>query len=99
LGAALSLAGERDTFGQVSLVMLSFGLGIAAPLIVIGLISRKVLLHWRRRLEIADHAAKMIFGGLILTVGLATLTGADRTVEAFLIGLTPEWLTRLSTQF
>jgi cytochrome c biogenesis protein CcdA len=99
LGAALSLAGERDTFGQVSLVMLSFGLGIAAPLTVVGLISRNVLLRWRRRVEIADHAAKMIFGGLILTVGLATLTGADRTVEAFLIGLTPEWLTRLSTQF
>jgi cytochrome c-type biogenesis protein len=64
LGAALSLAGERDSFGKVSLVMLSFGLGIAAPLIVVGLISRKVLLHWRRRLEIPDHAAKMILAAL-----------------------------------
>jgi cytochrome c-type biogenesis protein len=74
-------------------------LGIAAPLIVVGLISRKVLLHWRRRLEIADHAAKMIFGGLIFTVGIATLTDADRTLEALLLRLMPEWLTRLSTHF
>ena len=99
LGAALSIAGERDSFGQVSLVMLLFGFGVALPLIVVGLISRQVLLRWRRRVEIADHAAKVIFGGLILTVGVAILAGADRTMEALLLRITPDWLTRLSTHF
>ena len=79
--------------------MLSFGFGIAAPLIVVGLVSHRVFLRWRRQVEIADHAAKIVFGGLMLTLGVAILLGADRSLEALLLRLSPDWLTRLSTHF
>jgi len=40
-----------------------------------------------------------MLGALVFTTGLAILTGFDKSLEAFLVDVSPPWLTRLTTQF
>ncbi|MBV5258969.1 cytochrome c biogenesis protein CcdA [Synechococcus moorigangaii CMS01] len=97
LGAASLLAAQGQSLGQVGLVMLLFGLGAALPLAIIGLASREVLMKWRTRMLAAGSMGKMLLGGFLLLVGLLVATGMDKVLEAWLVELSPEWLTRLTT--
>lgn len=97
LGAASLLAAQGQSLGQVGLVMLLFGLGAALPLAIIGLASREVLMKWRARMLAAGSMGKMLLGGFLLFVGLLVATGMDKVLEAWLVELSPEWLTRLTT--
>lgn len=97
LGAASLLAAQGQSLGQVALVMLLFGLGAALPLAVIGLASREALMKWRRRMLTAGSLGKMLLGGFLLVIGVAVATGLDKVLEAALVELSPQWLTRLTT--
>lgn len=97
LGAASLLAAQGQSLGQVGLVMLLFGLGAALPLAIIGLASREVLMKWRTRMLAAGSMGKMLLGSFLLLVGLLVATGMDKVLEAWLVELSPEWLTRLTT--
>lgn len=97
LGAASLLASRGESLGQVSLVMTAFGLGAAIPLALIGSASHKMLARWRGRFVQAGMAGKMALGGLLVIVGLAVATGLDKSLEALLVQISPEWLTRLTT--
>jgi cytochrome c biogenesis protein CcdA len=97
LGAASLLAAQGQSLGQVGLVMLLFGLGAALPLAIIGLASREVLMKWRARMLAAGSMGKMLLGGFLLLVGLLVATGMDKVLEAWLVELSPEWLTHLTT--
>ena len=97
LGAASVLAAQGKDLGQVALTMLLFGLGAATPLLVLGMLSRKALMGMRDRLLATGKGVKAAFGGFFVLVGLAILTGADKKIEAFLVDVSPEWLTRLTT--
>lgn len=97
LGAASLLASRGENLGQVSLVMTAFGLGAAIPLALIGSASHKTLSHWRGRIVQAGIAGKMALGGLLLLTGLAVASGLDKSLEAWLVQISPEWLTRLTT--
>lgn len=97
IGAAIALAGVRATFAQASLVMLLFAVGMTLPLVAIGMLSRQALLRWRGPIEIADHVAKVVFGMLIILIGVAILLGADRNLEELFLRISPHWLTRLTT--
>lgn len=97
LGAASMLAAQGQSLGQVSLVMLLFGLGAALPLAVIGLASREVLMKWRTRMLAAGSMGKMALGGFLLLLGLLVATGIDKVLEAWLVEMSPQWLTRLTT--
>jgi len=99
LGAAATLAAQRSDLGQVALVMLLFGLGAAIPLIVIGALSREALMRWRGRLGMAGQKGKAVLGGVLALVGIAILSGADHHIEAFLVEITPAWLSDLTTRF
>lgn len=99
LGAAATLAAQRQALGQVVLVMLLFGVGAALPLWLVGLLSREALTRWRRAMGIADHAGKLALGLLLLVLGAAILTGFDRIIEARLVEISPDWLSRLATRF
>jgi cytochrome c-type biogenesis protein len=99
LGAAATLAAQRSNLGQVSLVMILFGLGAAAPLVVIGTLSREALRRWRGRIASAGSIGKVVLGGFMLLIGAAILSGADHHIEAYLVGITPAWLTDLTTRF
>jgi cytochrome c biogenesis protein CcdA len=99
LGAASVLASQGKDLGQVALTMTAFGIGAATPLVVLGLLSREVLMRWRNRLMAAGKGGKMLFGGLLIVLGAMILTGLDKQLEAFLVQASPAWLTELTTRF
>ena len=99
LGAASILAWQGENLGQVAIVMTLFGLGAAAPLLLIGTLSREALIRWRGKISSAGHVGKMIFGVLVIVVGLGTVTGVDRALEAWLVQNSPAWMTYWSTRF
>ncbi|NJM29267.1 MAG: cytochrome c biogenesis protein CcdA [Rhizobiales bacterium] len=99
LGAASVLAAQGENLGQVTLTMLSFGLGAALPLLVIGRLSRDLLQRWRARIMDGGKALKSALGLLLLVTGLLILTGLDKKAEAALVELSPAWLTALTTRF
>lgn len=49
LGAATTLASQGRDLGQIALLMLVFGIGAAAPLVLLGSLSRASLMHLRGR--------------------------------------------------
>lgn len=99
LGAASLLASQGQNLGQVALTMLVFGLGAALPLLLLGTLSRQALMRWRDRLLGAGKGGKMLLGGFLVLVGLAVMTGIDKTVSAYLLEASPEWLTNLTTRY
>ena len=42
-------------------------------------------------------AGKLILGCILITAGLLILTGLDKVVEAYLVSVSPDWLTALTT--
>lgn len=99
LGAASLMAARGENLVQVFLTMTAFGLGAAAPLLLLGQLSREVLHRWRDRMLSYGKAAKAVFGALLLVIGIAILTGVDKQLEAALVQASPAWLTNLTTRF
>jgi cytochrome c biogenesis protein CcdA len=99
LGAASILAAKGENLGQVTLTMIAFGVGAALPLITIGLLSREALSRWRGRLMEAGKGGKALLGGLLVAIGLMVATGLDKRLETLLVDVSPDGLTRLTTQF
>jgi cytochrome c-type biogenesis protein len=99
LGAASVLAAQGKDLGHVAVTMIAFGIGAAAPLIVLGLASREVLLHWRERLLKAGKTGKYALGALLLLLGVLIVSGLDRQLETALVDASPAWLTQLTTRF
>ena len=97
LGAASTLAMQRQGLGQAALIMLLFGIGAAAPLAIVGALSRKTLLRWRGRISSLGHAGHLALGAILLLLGIVMLSGLDRSIETALLRVTPDWLTRLTT--
>lgn len=99
LGAASILAAQGRNLGEVALTMSLFGLGAAAPLLCIGLLSREAFMKWRGRFLLAGQSAKSAFGGLLAAIGLAIVSGLDKKAESFLVERSPQWLTDLTSHF
>jgi cytochrome c-type biogenesis protein len=97
LGAASVLASQGQQLGEVALVMLVFGLGAALPLLLLGLFSRETMLRLRVRLAAAGRGLRLAMGFLLIVLGTAILTGYDKQAEAWLVEISPDWLTRLTT--
>jgi cytochrome c-type biogenesis protein len=99
LGAASLLAAQGRDLGQAGAVMFAFGLGAALPLLALGLLSREVMMRWRKRLASAGAGAKAGLGVVFVGMGLLVLTGLDKAVETVLVDVSPQWLTDLTTRF
>src|SRR5467141_4848074 len=99
LGAASLLAAQGKDLGQVAIAMVAFGVGAALPLLLLGLVSRDVMLRWQEKLLRAGQRGKAILGVLLVAIGFLILTGLDRELEAFLVNISPMWLTQLTTRF
>lgn len=99
LGAASLLAAQgRDLF-QVGITMLSFGLGVSVPLVLIGLLSRELLMRWRGRMLNAGAALKTALGVLFVLTGALIISGQNKQLESVLVEASPVWLTQLTTHF
>ncbi len=99
LGAATLLASQGRDLAAVALTMLLFAVGTALPLLGLGLLSRELLLRWRGRLLVAGQAGKVGLGLALVAVGVAIVLGYDRSLEAALLDIAPDWLTGLSAAF
>ncbi len=99
LGAASVLAAQGKDLGQVALTMLMFGIGVALPLLLIGLLSREAMLRLRGRMLNASGNVKAALGLVLLLVGFAVVSGLDKTIEAKLVDWSPMWLTNLTTRY
>lgn len=99
LGAASALAAESRDLGQVATTMLLFGLGAAVPLLVLGSVSRDLLLRWRGGMLSTGAGLKAALGLLLIAGGILTVSGLDHRLEAALVDASPPWLTELTTSF
>jgi cytochrome c-type biogenesis protein len=99
LGAATTLAAQGSHLGQIALLMLLFGLGAGTPLLVIGTLSREVMVRTRGTLMAAGQRGKWVLGGVLVVMGLLILTGRDKGFEAWVLDHSPQWLTDLTTRF
>lgn len=97
LGAASLMAARGENLLQVSMVMVAFGVGAALPLLFLGLLSRDVFIRWREKLMATGRHGKFVLGGILLMLGLLVMSGLDKRLEAYLVELSPGWLTRLTT--
>ncbi len=99
LGAASVLAAQGKDLGRVALTMALFGIGAALPMLLLGMVSREVLMRWRDRMIGLGKGAKAALGFVLVLVGIAILTGLDKTLESTLVAATPAWLSALTTRF
>jgi cytochrome c-type biogenesis protein len=97
LGAATVLAAQGENLGEVALVMLAFGTGIATVLLVLAMLTRSALSRWRGRMMATGKTGRNMLGGLLILVGVLIFTGYDRVLEGVLVTASPEWLTELTT--
>ena len=97
LGAASLLASRGQNLPTVILTMLLFGLGTGLALAALGLLSRAVLMSWRDRLMGAGRGGKIVLGAGLMLVAVLILTGSEKSLEAWLLDVSPLWLTRLTT--
>ena len=93
------LASQGKDLLQVAVTMLMFGLGAALPLLVLGMLSREVMLKMRGQMMSAGSSAKTVLGIVLLGIGFLVLSGYDKAAEAALVNVMPDWLTTLTTKF
>jgi len=99
LGAATTLAAQGRHLGQIAVLMVVFGLGAGVPLLILGTLSREAVLRWRGRLQAAGRRGKLVFGVVLLALGAAIVTGADKGFETWAVDHSPDWLTALTTRY
>lgn len=99
LGAASLLASQGRDLPSVGLTMLLFGLGAALPLLVLGLLSREMLMRWRDRMMGFGKGLKAALGLTLVVIGAVILAGYDKPLEAVLVDASPAWLTALTTRY
>lgn len=99
LGAATTLASQGRDLPQIALLMMTFALGAGTPLVVLGSLSRAAMLRARGRMMALGRFGKMALGGLLLLLGVAILSGLDKSFEAWVVRISPDWLTALTTRF
>lgn len=99
LGVAATLASQGTNLGQVALVMVLFGIGAGVPMVVLGLVSRRLFTTARGNLLQLGVYGKYLLGTLMVVLGLSILTGVDKRVEAWRVDISPAWLTEITTRF
>jgi cytochrome c-type biogenesis protein len=99
LGAASVMAAQGENLIEVTLTMILFGIGSALPLLLLGLLSREVLMRWRGKMLSIGSGIKSLLGLLLFVSGILVLSGYDKRAEAYLVEQSPDWLTELTTRF
>jgi cytochrome c-type biogenesis protein len=99
LGAASVMAARAENLGEVALTMAAFGVGAGLPLLLLGFLSRQALLRARGHLLQTGGAMKKVLGVSLLVIAVLVLSGMDKSLEAWAVEHSPEWLTLLTTRF
>ena len=99
LGAAITIASQGRDLVKVAFMMAIFGLGAGLPIVVLGLLSRQVMLQAKIKLQGVGSIGKTILGACLIIASVAILSGQDKKVETFLTDHSPQWLTELTTNW
>ncbi|MFP3588702.1 cytochrome c biogenesis CcdA family protein [Paraburkholderia sp. SIMBA_055] len=99
LGAAATLASQGADLARVSLLMAVFGIGAATPMIALGFLSRTMISKVRGKLMTVGSSGKYLFGSALVAIGILIFTGIDKSAEEFMVTISPDWLTNLTTRF
>jgi cytochrome c biogenesis protein CcdA len=91
LGAAIALASMGQDMGMAFVVMLVFGIGTAAVLLMAAMLSGRLLKRWRPGLLSNAGRGKTVLGVLLLLLGGMVISGMDKVLEKFALGILPEW--------
>lgn len=95
LGAAIALASMGQQLTTAFVIMLAYGVGTGAVLLVAGLASRAALQRWRPRVTASAVFGKRLLGAVLLALGVAVLLGVDKHLEALAIDWLPQWAVAL----
>lgn len=98
LGAAITLASQGKDLEKIIFVMLIFGIGAGLPLAILGVLSRTALQKVKGGLGQASILGKKFLGGFLILIGALVFSGLDKSIEAFLVKISPDWLTDLTTR-
>jgi cytochrome c biogenesis protein CcdA len=98
LGAAIGLAAHSETAGRAGIVMATFSLGAATPILALAYGSRQAFFARRDLLGRVSRIAKPLVGVALVSVGAFVLTGFDKVVEASLTSAMPDWLVTVTTR-
>ena len=96
LGGAISLASQGNNLGWAGLIMVAFALGVSTIILVLGYGARSALQRRQALMRGIAHAARPAMGVVFVAVGLALLFNLHHMVEAWLLGIMPDWLLNLS---
>lgn len=99
LGAASVLAARGEDLGAVALTMFMFGIGAGVPLVLLGFVSREAVGRIRDRLLGAGRLGKAVLGAVLVVIAALVITGFDKTLEAAILDVAPEWLVSLTTRY
>ncbi|WP_018607447.1 cytochrome c biogenesis CcdA family protein [Uliginosibacterium gangwonense] len=99
LGAAVVLASQGSHLPQIALLMGIFGIGAAMPVVGLAYLSRAAMMKVRGKLMQAGKTGKIALGAIMVAIAALILTGADKPLEAWLVEMSPPWLTALTTRF
>lgn len=99
LGAATTLAAQSRDLAQIAFLMMVFALGAGTPLVALGSASRATIMRVRGRMLVVGRLGKTVLGGLLLALGVSILTGLEKSFEVWIVRISPEWLTALTTRF
>jgi len=90
LGSALTLVASEGGVARGGLVLGIFGLGAAIPLVAVAYASRSGFMRVRDWVLSRIERVRLGFALLLGGMGLAILTGADKWLEARVLGWLPE---------
>lgn len=87
LGSILTLAAHSNTAGTGGWLLFVFGLGIAAPFLVISLFLDRIA-GWLRRVNRLTIYAQRLAGGFLLVIGIMMLIGRYGQLTAWVLNIT-----------
>lgn len=99
LGVAIAAASRGEDLPWAFAIFLVFGGGVATSMLALAYGSRQALGTRRARVRALAPYARPVFGGLLIVVGGIILGGLDKSLEAWLLAIMPQWLIVLTTRF
>lgn len=99
LGAALTLAAQQGNRLVGISMMLVFAIGVSIPLMILAYGCRSLFFRYATPIRNISKYGNVVFGILVLGLGIGVLTGLDRMIQTELGHTIPPWLLDISTQY
>ncbi len=98
LGAAIGMASQSSSMWQAGTMMLLFGIGASLPLLFVAYSSRELFSKIKGNIIATGQKTQRVFAIILIAVGMFILLGLDKTLEAWMLGILPDfwidWITR-----